>query len=157
MNHLEFTFDFFERLIGSPINEIEPSQLTGLRVVEILWPLNEVFRPRLMEIRGLPYDKRFEAAADAAIRDFAIAPLSETWDNLAPAAWRVLLERYQQTVQLAIGFEEQGKPMVTIPSALPSKMQLVAVMLLWLAGKPLFFPVADRGSLELAVVQARKN
>lgn len=152
MDNLDFAFEFMEKAIGSPLNEIPTMQLSGMQVIEILWALNNVFRPRLLEIRVLPYDNRFEKAADAAVKSFAMAPFDATWVDLAPATLRVLLERHQQAIQLAIGFELQGRHMISIPSSLPESALLPTVMLLWLVGSRLPFPVEDRGSLELAVV-----
>ena len=76
---------FFEKFIGN-IDNAEPIPVTGWRMVEILWPLNDIFRPYLERIRSIKYDTKFETDADRAVERFAENPVSETWDDLSPAS-----------------------------------------------------------------------
>lgn len=124
-------------------------KLSGWDVVEILWPLNDMFRPRLREIRSLPYDASFEAAADDAIRAFAETPEAATWKTIPAGAWRVLLERHQQLLVVAMANEAAGNPMTVMPAGLSQQDRLAGLMLLLLLRMKLPFPAADRSRTEL--------
>ena len=66
------TMDFFRRCLGNEWEEDAiPMQLSGQQVAELLWSLNEVFRARLAEIQGLPYDPTLASAADSILDDVA--------------------------------------------------------------------------------------
>ena len=133
--------------------------VTGWRLVELLWPLNDMFRARLSEFAHLPYDADFEAEADEAIRGYAQTPEAGAWRHLSPGAWRVLLERHQQLIVVAMANEHAGNPMLTLPGL--GRMEETALraglMLFWLLGMKLPFPVADRSHLVLPDALGQKG
>jgi hypothetical protein len=131
--------------------KLKEQKLSGWRIIELLWPLNDMFRARLHEIRGLPYRAEFEAEADAAIDALETSPNAKSWSTLSPGAWRVLLERHQQVLTAAAMMEAtgEGQDTITIPAGLDEDHQRAALMLLWLRGMKLPFPVNDRAQLEL--------
>jgi len=108
--------------------DLEP--MSGWRFVELLWPLNDMFRARLPAIRGLPYDASFEAEADAAILALQDRPGAAGWAELSPGAWRVLLERHQQAITLAVMVDAQDKPFLVIPRGLSEDDQRTGAALL---------------------------
>lgn len=128
---------------------METEQIGGWRAVELLWPLNDMFRARLPEIRGVPYDRDFEAEADAAIEAYAEAPEEGTWRGLSLGAWRVLLERHQQAIAVAAVYEAQGRPVMTVPAGFSEDVLRVALMLHGLLRMKLPRPPAERSGLEL--------
>ena len=105
--NIQLAYEYFERVLGRPLEQIQPVPVTGWEVVEIVWPLNEVFRPFLSRIRTVKYDNRFEATADKAIEAFVNAQRLETWKELPGDTWRILLERHQQLIVVALANEAQ--------------------------------------------------
>lgn len=76
--NVKLAYEYFERVIGRPLNQTPPVPVSGWEVVEIVWPLNEVFRPFLTRIRTIKYDHRFETFADEAIEQFVKSQKPET-------------------------------------------------------------------------------
>jgi hypothetical protein len=140
---------YFEREIGKPLDEVPPIPLSGWDVVTALWPLNDVFRPHIARIRTVRYEARFEPDANAAIEAFAGAPVAETWSDLSAGTWRVLLERHQQMLVVAMANERAGNPVTVMPPGLSATARLAGAMLLLLHSMKLPFPLADRSQLEL--------
>ena len=146
----EVTRNHFEYEFGTDLDEMPPVPLTAWEVLEILFPLNDIFRPQLEEIRATRYCAHYEWWADAAIEDFAAHPVAEAWHNLSPCVWRVLLERHQQMLVLAGANLSQGLPVFTvIPRGLPQRAYLPVMMLLWLHSMELPCPPKDRSKLDL--------
>lgn len=139
---------FFERFIGS-LDNVQPVPVSGWRLIEILWPMNAVFRPYLERIRSIEYSPHFEAEADKAIEMFAEDPRAETWNDVSPGAWRVLLERHQQMLTVAQANEMIGNIVTVLPAGIPKEAELPGVMLVLLHGMKLPFPLSDRSRLEL--------
>lgn len=151
----------FEKLVlqvtGVPLRSQRPVYLSGLQVVEALWPLNEVFRPKLAMIRGLAYDPLFERAADDAIASRALAIPGEEWESLPAGAWRVLLERQQQAIVVALANEKAGNPLMPVPEGFPESARTAAAMLFLLHQMKLPFPVADRSDMTLPAGSAQAS
>jgi len=103
--------------------------VSGQRLLELLWPLNDMFRARESEIRAQPYDEAFAAEADDAIRAYAAAPDSGAWSAISVGAWRVLLERHTQLAALATLNEMQGQPVTVQPVGLAEQDQRIGLML----------------------------
>lgn len=121
-----------------------PRVLSGMNVVEALWPLNDVFRPHLADVGELPYDSQYEAEADAAVEGYVIHGI-EAWINLPAGVWRVLMERHQQALVVACANEAAGNAeLMTIPAALPETSILGAAMIYMLHGMTLPFPAKPR-------------
>ncbi len=140
---------YFARCLGSDWQSSPPLSISGWRVIELLWPLNPVFRQHLAEIRSIRYLPRFAAEADAAIIAAVDRPISEAWAEASPGAWRVLLERHQQMVSVAMANERAGQHVTAMPHGLDEDQQRAALMLLLLLRMKLPFPIADRSRLEL--------
>lgn len=118
-----------------------PRELSGMEVIEALWPLNDVFRPYMPEMALLPYDKSLEAAADEAIEAFIGGEGEAAWENLPLGVWRVLAERHTQALVVASANEAAGNPLMTIPEDLPEYAWLCAAMLFLMYQMRLPFPV----------------
>lgn len=121
--------------------------LSGWQVVELLWPLNERFRPLFQRIATVPYNDAFSADADTAIERMVFD--SADWADLPAGVWRVLLERQQQMLRVALANEMTGTPLMSLPAALPHGALPAAAMLFWLHGMRLPFPPADRSGSAL--------
>ena len=145
---MSLAFQYFEEILGKPLDLIEPIPVTGWEVVETVWPLNEIFRPFLTRIRTVKYDERYEAAADAAIEKYVQSQSAKTWDDLPAEVWRVLLERHQQLIIVALANEKEGNPVTILPSGLPASARLGGIMLLLLHGMKLPWPAEDRSQFE---------
>lgn len=139
---------FFERFLG-PLNDIQSVPVSGWRLVEILWPLNDLFRQYLSRIKIIRYESRFEPEADKAIERFSEKPDPAAWGDISPGAWRVLLERHMQITVVALANEKEGSPITVLPSGLPKDAELPGVMLLMLHQMKLPWPPEDRAGLEL--------
>ncbi len=139
---------FFERMLGCPLDSVSPVGVDGGRVTQILWPLNAIFRPQFERIRSIPYRSRFEEEADQGIEVFAEKPEAATWATLSPGAWRVLLERHQQMIMVALLNTATPDPVTYLPRGLPTHAELPGVMLALLHRMKLPFPPADRSALE---------
>ncbi|MDN5870050.1 MAG: hypothetical protein L0H73_04945 [Nitrococcus sp.] len=149
MQNIELAKAYFESVLDKPLSQMQYVQLGGMRVLEILWPVNDIFRHRLNEIRGIPYSKHHGREADAAIEAFSAKPVAQTWQDFEPIVWRVLLERHHQMLMVAATNEVQGFPLTSVPDDLPESAVLPAVMLLLLHGMQLPWPPGDRSELEL--------
>lgn len=141
--------EYFEKIIGHPLELSKPEPVSGWDLVVTLWPLNEIFQPVIHRVRTVKYRDRHEAPADQAILDFSVDPRAETWAGLPVGTWRVLLERHQQLMVVALANEMAGNTFTYLPSTLPDDARLAGVMLLLLYQMKLPFPVADRSRLEL--------
>lgn len=147
------SFDLFRRYLesrlGVDLDSVKPIPLTGWQVVEILWPLNDVFRPHLHAVRRLSYQPDFEDDADRAIETFVLQGNPKAFSGYRPETWRVLLERHQQMLMVALANEAAGNHVTYLPAELQDDARLPALMLALLHEMELPFPVADQGSLEL--------
>jgi len=140
---------FVLKTIGKPPDATRPVWLSGRDVVEALWPINERFRPNIHQIRTLPYRAADEAEADRAIEDFVFGRPGADWSRLGAGAWRVLLERQQQGIAVALASELAGNPLIPVPDGLPPSSRAAAAMLSMLHGMRLPFPAEDRSGFEL--------
>lgn len=141
---------FMERKMGAAINDCPPVPISPWRLIELMWPLNDIFRPHIHKIRTLSYDPSYEEQADEAIDAFAEQPEYSTWECLPGPVWRVLLERHQQMLSVAALNEANGTPSITrLPLPLPHRDRLPALMLLMLRSMKFPFPPEDRSRLEL--------
>ena len=152
--NFELFKSFAEHILGKPLDTVTPVHLSGWQCVEALWPLNDRFFPAIERIRALPYDATFEAEADSAIEQL-VTNLQADWSGVSSGAWRVLLERHQQALVLALANETAGNPLMPIPPGFSSDQTTVAVALFLLHGMKLPFPVADRSGFEIPVGSAR--
>lgn len=134
---------FAERILGRPLESVEPQFMTGWQAVEALWPLNERFRPRIVRIRTLAYDAAFEKEADSAIESL-VNDTAASWDDVSAGAWRVLLERQQQAITVALVNELAGNPVMLIPAGFSDIQRTVAAAISQLHGMELPFPPEDR-------------
>lgn len=123
--------------------------ITGDRYLEIMWPLNDMFRARLHEIRVLPYSSAFEGEADAAVASLADNP-SGAWKNISTGAWRVLLERHAQMIEVATANMIAGNPLITLPPGpgLTDDELRVGLALLLLLQMKLPFPLRELSNYE---------
>lgn len=128
---------------------MEGEVITGDRYLEIMWPLNDMFRARLDTIRTVPYDSFFEAEADEAIRNLATDP-PNAWSNLSEGAWRVLLERHLQMFEVAIANIKAGRHLMTLPPGpgLTDDELIIGLSLFWLLEMKLPYPVHDLSHYE---------
>ncbi len=44
---LKLAKTFFEEILGEPLENFKPVAITGADAINILWPLNDIFRPHL--------------------------------------------------------------------------------------------------------------
>lgn len=143
------TKQFLMAFIAATLNKMPdewgaPRVLSGMKVVETLWPLNDVFRPHLADVGGLPYESRYEAEADAAVESYVVQG-EEAWVKLPAGVWRVLVERHQQALVVACANEAAGNAtFMSIPAALPETAIPGAAMIYMLHGMALPYPVNPR-------------
>ena len=141
MSKFDLMKAYIERSTGRPISTMQPKPLDGWGAVEALWPLNERFRPNIEQIRSLRYDASFEAEADEAIEQLAS---DGNWSTVSAGAWRVLLERHQQGIVVALANERAGNPLFSLPDGLTPGQKTVVVALFLLHGMKLPWPPEDR-------------
>ena len=126
---------FFEGCLGADWRNADPVRLSSEEVAALLWPLNEVFRPRLSAVEQVAYDPRFEAAADGALDELATTMDVEALGQGPAELVRVLVERHKQILVAAQANQVAGNPVVTtLPSGLSPDQQRVGVALLLLRG-----------------------
>jgi hypothetical protein len=140
---------FLERTLGKTLDGVEEFSLSGWRAVQIFWPLNALFTPHIERIKTLKYRAIYEPEADKAIEAFVAKPVAETWATISPGTWRVLLERHQQMLTVALANEAAGNPLTSLPVGLPAPAELQALMLLFLHSMKLPWPPKDRSRLDL--------
>lgn len=146
---IELLERFCESRLGRPLNTARPVPLSGDEAVEALWPMNAMYRPYLDRIRSIRYEPAFEEQADEAISSFAFNPSPYAWHDVAPGAWRVLLERHMQAISMAVLAEARGDRISLIPDGLGREHWTGFVLLFLLWGMELPFPVVDRSTIEL--------
>lgn len=131
-----------------PLTRESMVQVSGWEATEALWPLNDMFRPCFEQIRCLSYDPRFELDADAAIEQM-LQPGALDWSGNSPGAWRVLLERHQQAIMVALANEFAGNLLLPVPRSFNLKQRTVFVALFLLHSMELPFPVEDRSGFSI--------
>ncbi|WP_156899733.1 hypothetical protein [Marinobacterium litorale] len=134
-------FEYFSQVIGPDWKNSAPKQLSGWDVVEALWPLNNDFRNRYRDFVALPYEARFEGKADLAQQHFVF---KGKWPPVSIEVWRVILERHQQAIQVALANELAGNSLMPIPDRLPRSARTGAAVLYLLQQMKLPFAVVDR-------------
>lgn len=140
---------FVERTLGRPIGATRPVKLSGADTAAALWELNDLFRTNLAQLRTLAYDPAFEAETDVVIEAVVMRYPGATWSALSAGAWRVLLERHQQALVVALANEAAGNPVMSIPEGFPESARTGAAVLFLLHGMTLPFPAADRSGFEV--------
>lgn len=156
MNNIELVELYLQKR-GIDLHDTKPLPLTGWQFVEAVWPLNERFRPVIERIRSLDYDTAFIEEANEAIRRF-INHDNSNWDDVSSGAWRVLLERQQQSITAAVGhFELNNIPVTRIPSGLTESQITPVVLLLLLHNMQLPFPIAERSSMTIPAGSAKAS
>ena len=135
---MEHALPHFARWLGDGWETAPPTDLTGWRVCELLWPLNDIFRPRLEEVRALPYDARWCAGADFAIDAAADAGDLSPVADADPRVLRVLYERHTQTLTAAGATSDER--FTRVPRDLSEDQQRLAVMLIVLHSMELPWP-----------------
>ena len=139
---------YAEHHLDHPLEFAEPRHFSPMETIEILWPLNDVFRPNVHRIRTEKYRATYERKADDAIREFVYRP--DTWDRLPTATWRVLLERHLQMLTVLAANHASGvQSLMSLPRGLPESARLGFAMLFWLYRMKLPWPVDDRAAVEL--------
>lgn len=128
--HIAWMDSFYAKHLGPGWKHTaKPLHLTSWQVVEALWPMNDVFRPRMSMLESLAYDKSCEAQAGDAITAYVNGSMWHD-DNPPPLVWRVLLERHTQTILLASVNEAAGnKRLMTVPDSLAKGLRMNAAML----------------------------
>ena len=147
MNRLELIRAYVQQTTGKPLESFRPAPFSGWQVAEALWPLNERFRANLQQIRTITYDRMFEPEADLAVE--ALVLQGDDWSSISPRAWRVLLERQQQLLTVALMLDRSGQPMTRVPAQLAVAHQSTVAIADVLHGMKLPQPAADRSGFDL--------
>jgi len=147
MNNFELLRAFVLQKTGKHIDEAQPIMLNGRQVLEVLWPMNELFSTRIHQINSLAYDAHFEVEADEAIRSLVFD--GKAWDNVSAQAWRVLLERHIQSMMLALSNEMHGNDQfVPFPNTLSDAQMLSVVQIFLMYQMTLPFPLSEQSERE---------
>lgn len=154
-------FELMRRLVerstgGKRLESVPPEPLPWIDLAEALWALNDLFRPALQRIRSLDYDKSFEAEADAAIELMADGG-AFSWDALSAGAWRVLLERHQQAITVAMANDRAKSPPMMGPQGLNAQQRTAFAAIFLLHSMELPFPAEDRSGFEVPPGSARAS
>ena len=147
MNRLELIRAYVQQTTGNPLESFRPAPYSGWQVAQALWPLNDRFRANLPQIRTITYDPMFEPDADLAVE--ALVLQGDDWSSISPRAWRVLLERQQQLLTVALMLDRSGQPMTRVPAQLAAGHQATVAIADVLHGAKLPMPAADRTGFEL--------
>lgn len=128
--NLEFHLElFFTAHLGEGW-QFEPIVfLDGLKTIEALWPMNEVFRSYEALINSMPYSAEYERQADDAL---GLLAQGREWtvDYPSPGVWRVLQERHVQAMTVAAANAAAGNAkVVPLPQRLPAQHHRIAAML----------------------------
>jgi hypothetical protein len=149
MTRLELIHAYVQQATGRLLESFSPAPFSGWQVVEALWPLNERFRPILAQIRTITYDRRFEAEADLAVE--ALVLRGDDWTAVSPGAWRILLERQQQLLQVALMLESSDQPMTRVPAEMDAVDQSIVAIADVLHSMKLPMPPVERSAFALPV------
>lgn len=138
-------FKYYALTLGDDWQQRSPMRLSGWEVVEALWPLNDEFKEHYIQFKNLPYLAEFEKYADDAQERFVF---DGRWGLLGIETWRVILERHQQALVVALSNEAAGNLLMPIPEGLPKNARTGAAILFLLQEMKLPFPVGDRAAYE---------
>lgn len=147
MDRVGLIRELAEAALKRPLEACRPLPLSGWQAVEALWPLNDRFRPKLHMIRSIGYDPAHEREADQAIEALLLA--QSDWGDVTANAWRVLLERQQQGLAVALLVERSGRPLMSVPEGLSSADRSALAVAFVLHSMRLPWPAEDRAGLEL--------
>ncbi len=139
----ELLFQYYKSVLGEDWKSRSPVPLSGLEVVEALFPLNAVFKNNYVQSRSLPYLPELEGAADMAQKKYVF---DGYFGPLGTETLRVILERQQQAMTVAMLNEAAGNPPMVVPEGLPKEARTGAAILFFLQEMRLPFPVDDRGN-----------
>ncbi len=128
-------------LYSTPIKSIK-----GREAVEYLWPINDIFKPKMLHIRKFKYNIKFEKEADSALKKLLDMPVENIFKDIKAGTWRVLLERYLQYIIVCMANESHNKPFITLPSVLNSEQIKVALLLFGLHEMKLPHKPAERSN-----------
>ncbi|EDB4570621.1 hypothetical protein A7C82_23320 [Salmonella enterica subsp. enterica serovar Panama] len=115
---------------GVPLECVPLGNLNGGEVIDILLPISEQFIPVISQIPGFPYQSRYEKEANKAIKDLVLRDANWKLETLPIEVWRVLLERYIQTILFC---EEKShlKSLMFIPDGMTDRAKLKFVVVFW--------------------------
>lgn len=147
MTRFELIQAYVLQATGQALQTFSPVPLSATTVLQTLWPMHERFRPALYQIRSVAYSPTFEVEANEAIE--ALLLQGDDWADLSPGAWRVLLERHQQLLLVALMLERQGKPMSQVPDGVGEAVQSAVAIADLLHSMKLPLPPEDRSAFEL--------
>lgn len=147
--NFDLAVQYMEQVLPVPLSRATPIEVSGWELIEILWPLNQVFRRQIHKIRSLPYRPEFEPMADRAIEEFVFGSGEQAWAAYPGDVWRVLLERHQQLIAVGLANELADNRITVLPAELPASERLPVAMLLLLHSMELPWPPDDRSEFEL--------
>ncbi|MEX9876194.1 hypothetical protein AB7X03_22610 [Providencia rettgeri] len=144
---VQLMFKLIEKELGVSLDTLQPMPVTGNQALEYLWPLNSRFKEKIEQIKTASYLPKYEKQADKAIESYVFH--NDNWDNIPLHTWRVLLERQTQALMLFVSSEATNTSLLSMPLGLPSDLRTKFVVLFWLHGMTLPFPIKEQASLDI--------
>ncbi|MES1936679.1 hypothetical protein C27AD_10026 [Salinisphaera hydrothermalis C27AD] len=138
-----------EQALGAPAEALEWEPITPTELGELLWQLEDVFRPYFRIISACPYLPKSERAADDAALNLADAPRPETLFMLAAPTLRVLFERHRQMLTVAgLNSATGSESIMRMPVNAEPHLRLQIAIAFWLCEMTLPMPVSDQSQIE---------
>ncbi|MGH0000587.1 hypothetical protein ACQU0X_10975 [Pseudovibrio ascidiaceicola] len=117
---------------------MDPENMQGFNAKQsqkALFKVMPIFTIRDKEINATPYSAAFDSEADIALIQMAETDSFECWNNISLGAWRVIQDRYQQTlVMLGANLKDKATIMDRFPSGLSGQQQGRALLLRYALG-----------------------
>ena len=150
MENFDELYAFFMVATDLAEDEWTPLKLSPDDLTEALWPMNDIFKPKLSRLNAMAYSIRFEAEADLAVLEFAQTGKADAFEDRTSGAWRVLAERHVQALTMCMASGAAGEAVIwTIPAQLPDTLRTRAAVLQWWLRMKLPYAPHDRGALVL--------
>lgn len=137
-----------EKSLQKPLSSCLPEAVSANEAMALLWPVNDLFRPRIHQIQTIKYRKQYETAADKAIEQFVLND-----SNFADAplvVGRVLLERHVQAILLCVANSmHNDSPLMYMPSGMSSDVRTKFVIVYLCYAMKLPYAVHDESQLDI--------
>jgi hypothetical protein len=121
-----------------PVEGAEPPEMerpSPGAILELVWPLLDVFRPYLAILDQTPYSEAFEKEADEALAFIALGGELSFWGELPSGTLAVLWDRASWSVAALVIEDAAGsKFTIPLPRQAPPGVRAKAAFLFLLAG-----------------------
>ncbi len=133
---LELVYAWYvERCLGDRLDPTKMQTFNASQSLKALFEVMPVFTARYAEINATPYSTAFDSKADIALIQMAETDSFDCWDTLPLGAWRVIRDRYLQSLVVLAANLPRGEAIIDrLPSGMTDLQQGRALLLMYALG-----------------------